>query len=69
MIANKRLMVTMRLAKAVSLRNFLLRIPLTFISGGLSFFMLGSAHVSMALDLGSRENPLGYFCIARKASL
>jgi len=68
-IANKLLVVTMRLAKAVSLRNFFLSIPLALIFGGLSFLMLVLAHISMALDLGSREDPLGYFCIARKAPI
>jgi len=68
-IANKLLVVTMRLAKAVSLKNFLIHIPLAFIFGCLSFFMLLAAHISMAFGLGSAEDPLGYFCTARKAPL
>jgi putative flippase GtrA/SAM-dependent methyltransferase len=65
-IANKLLVLTIRVLKSVSLKNFPVTLPFALLSGVLASVMLGIAHVSLVAQLGGREDPLGYFCSARK---
>ncbi|MCG2593050.1 class I SAM-dependent methyltransferase [Ramlibacter sp. XY19] len=65
-IANKLLVLAIRLLKSVSPKNFLLKLPFGFLFGALAACMVALAHVSGALKLGGREDPLGYFCSARR---
>jgi len=65
-IANKLLVLAIRLQKSVSLKNFIATVPLGLLFGAFAGVMLAIAHVSLALELGGREDPLGYFCRARK---
>jgi SAM-dependent methyltransferase len=65
-IANKLVVLTLRILKAVSVKNVLVTLPVGLFFGVLASVMLGIAHVSLALQLGGREDPLGYFCRGRK---
>ncbi len=65
-IANKFVVVTIRLFTSISLRNFLVNVPLTVVFGGIGVLMLLAARVSPALGFGAPEDPLGYACRARK---
>jgi SAM-dependent methyltransferase len=65
-IANKLLVLAVRIAKSCSLRNFIAAAPLATLFGLFAVLMLVAAHVSLWLGLGSPEDPLGYFCTARR---
>lgn len=65
-IANKFVVVTIRLFTSISLRNFIATVPLTVVFGAIGVLMLLAAHVSIALGLGAPEDPLGYACRARR---
>jgi SAM-dependent methyltransferase len=67
-IANKLVVLALRTLKSVSLKNFVLALPFGLFFGALAGLMLCIAHVSLAFGLGGREDPLGYFCTARKGS-
>jgi len=67
-IANKLLVLTIRVLKSVSLKNVLVTLPLGLLSGVLASVVLVIAHVSLVVQLGGREDPLGYFCSARKGA-
>ncbi|MDB5894054.1 MAG: hypothetical protein JWQ88_1585 [Rhodoferax sp.] len=65
-IANKLVVLAIRLLKAVAPRNFLVTLPFGLLFGAFAGLMLAIAHVSLAFKLGGREDPLGYFCTACK---
>lgn len=65
-IANKLVVVTIRLFTSISLRNFIATVPLTVVFGGVGVLMLLAAYVSPALAFGAPEDPLGYACRTRK---
>lgn len=66
-IANKLIVLNVRLLTAPRRINLFWVLPLVFIVlGPLTALFLFSAHLSMALDMGSKDDPLGYGCIGRK---
>ena len=64
-IANKLIVVCMRLAKAT--RASIWPLPFFLLSCGAATPMLGIAHLSLWLHLGSKADPLGYGIFGRKA--
>lgn len=65
-IANKLIVVTARTIKTISITNVIFQVPLLILYASLSTIMLLFAHISMATNHGSKEDPLGYFCEAIK---
>jgi SAM-dependent methyltransferase len=66
-IANKLIVLN---ARVLADRNWLKRILIlpvvVFVFGPLAGLALVAAHVSMLLDVGSKDDPLGYGCVAKK---
>lgn len=69
-IANKLTVLTIRLLRPpASLRrawHILWRYPLGLLSGVLAVCFIAAAHISLALGMGSHEDPLGYFMRAKR---
>jgi SAM-dependent methyltransferase len=63
-IANKLIVVCMRLAK--STRKSIWPLPFLILAGGAATLALAIAHLSLITGLGSRADPLGYGVFARK---
>ena len=60
-IANKLIVMCLQLAQPRSLRSALWRWQLLLLLAPVAGAFLVAAHISMALGLGSQEDPLGYF--------
>ncbi len=63
-IANKLTVVTIGLLRPPPLRRILhaaWRYPLGIVCGAMAVGFIAAAHVSIALGMGSKEDPLGYF--------
>lgn len=65
-IANKLTVLTIRLLRT-SGKSFIWRFPLGLLCGVLAVAFIGSAHCSDALAMGSKQDPLGYFVLAKRA--
>jgi SAM-dependent methyltransferase len=63
-ITNKLIVVCMRLAK--STRTSIWPLPFLIFVGGVTMPALAIGHLSLAMSLGSRADPLGYGIFARK---
>jgi SAM-dependent methyltransferase len=63
-IANKLIVVCMRLAK--STRTSIWPLPFLILAGSAATLALAIAHLSLVIGLGSRADPLGYGVFARK---
>jgi SAM-dependent methyltransferase len=66
-IASKLIVLTLRLVPRRLAWDALWTTPLALLCAPLSAIFLVAAHVSDALGLGSKEDPLGYFAQARRA--
>lgn len=66
-IANKLVVLSLRLAVPRPLWHLVWTWPLFVLVAPLAGGFLAAAHASMALGLGSREDPLGYFVQATRA--
>jgi SAM-dependent methyltransferase len=60
-IANKVIILTIRLLKPVRWPDYIWTIPLAMPTGLIAAVMLCAAHISMYLKRGSQDDPLGYF--------
>ncbi len=67
-IANKLTVLTVRLLRPGKLSNLYWTLPLGLLCGALAVLFIAAAHLSDALGMGSREDPLGYFVRAKKRS-
>jgi SAM-dependent methyltransferase len=65
-IANKLIVLTLRLLSPRSFKG-LVSIPIGMLCSVVTAGMLFAAHLSIAFGLGSKDDPLGYFCRAMKA--
>jgi len=65
-IANKLTVLVVRMLRGGVLSLFFL--PLGLLCGVLAAGFIVAAHLSVALQMGSKEDPLGYFVRARRAS-
>lgn len=65
-IANKLTLLTLRLLQPKRYWHAVLTWPLGVICGSVATGFVVSAHLSFALGLGSKDDPLGYFVLARK---
>jgi SAM-dependent methyltransferase len=63
-IANKMIVLTLRLLKPKRFIGLIWTLPIAILSFVFSLIFLCAAHVSMSLGLGSKEDPLGYFVTA-----
>ena len=63
-IANKLIVLTIRLLTPGRLATMAWSLPLAMLVAPLAIVMLAASHVSMALGLGAKEDPLGYFVSA-----
>lgn len=66
-IANKLVVMTARLLKPRRLSHLFWSLPLALFGMAITCAFLIAAHVSEALDMGSKEDPLGYFVTAVRA--
>lgn len=67
-IANKLTVLSLRLIVPKKWWHSLATWPLALVCGVLACIFIASAHVCIALNLGSKEDPLGYFVRAKKAT-
>jgi hypothetical protein len=67
-IANKLIVLTIRLLKPVRIATMVWSLPLAVLVAPLTIVMLAASHASMALGLGAKEDPLGYFVSALRCS-
>jgi hypothetical protein len=58
--------LSMRLAKPKKLPNSVWTLPLLVVLAPLTIVALTSAHLSLFLGTGSKDDPLGYGVVARK---
>jgi SAM-dependent methyltransferase len=65
-IANKLTILTLRLARPRLLWHIILTWPLAMICGLQAILFIALAHLSMAFNFGSWDDPLGYFVRAQK---
>ncbi len=68
-IANKLTVLTIRLLRPFSLRKvlgFFWKFPLGVLCGMLAASFIVAAHISVALGMGAKEDPLGYFVRATR---
>ena len=65
-IANKLTVLTIRLLRPKKFYQFLWSYPLGLLCGILAVCFIVSAHISVALGMGSNEDPLGYFVKAKR---
>ena len=65
-VANKLIVMTIRLLRPQRMVNVIWSWPLALVMGPLSVGFLAAAHLAMRLDLGSRDDPLGYGLLAVK---
>ena len=65
-IANKLTVLTIRLLRPKKFYQFLWSYPLGLLGGILAVCFIVSAHISVALGMGSIEDPLGYFVKAKR---
>jgi SAM-dependent methyltransferase len=65
-IANKMIVLCMRLVRPRPLRRVVWTWPLLALAGPVAAAFLVAAHCSLALRLGSRDDPLGYFVTAER---
>ena len=63
-IASKLVVLAIRLLKPGRLATMAWSLPLAVLVAPLAIVMLAASHVSMALGLGAKEDPLGYFVSA-----
>lgn len=66
-IANKLVVLTVRLLLPHRKSNAIWTLPLAALTGLMSAGMLVAAHLSELMSLGGKEDPLGYFVTARRA--
>jgi SAM-dependent methyltransferase len=66
-IANKLTVLTIRLLRPSRVWHILWELPLGVLCGGLAAIFVVAAHCSVALAMGSREDPLGYFLRATRS--
>lgn len=66
-IANKLIVLTIRLAKPSRAATLVWSLPLALVAAPMAVVMLAASHVSVALGLGAKEDPLGYFVHALRA--
>jgi SAM-dependent methyltransferase len=66
-IANKLIVLTIRLLRPNRLSKVIWTLPLAFFVAPMAGVMLFTAHISMLLGLGSKEDPLGYFVKATRS--
>ncbi len=66
-IANKMVVVSMRLFKIKSPARMLWAWPLGLSMGAIACLFLCAAHVALFFNFGSKEDPLGYGVLAKKA--
>ena len=66
-IANKLIVLTIRLLRLKSILRMLWQLPLGLVCGTLALGFVVAAHCSDALDMGAKEDPLGYFVQATRA--
>lgn len=65
-IANKLVVLTMRLLRPPQWRNGVWSWPLAVLLAPVTAGFLGAAHIALLFKLGSKEDPLGYGAIATK---
>lgn len=65
-VASKLIVITARLIPVRPTWRTLVTLPLAVLCAPLSLVFLAAAHVSEALGLGSKDDPLGYFVKARR---
>lgn len=70
-IANKLTVLTVRLLRLpppprLAALHVVWKYPLGVLCGALAFGFIGAAHLSVALGMGSKEDPLGYFVHATR---
>ena len=65
-IANKLIVLTLRLLAPRRKRHTVLTWPAAVIISPITVFLLALAHCSLALGLGSKDDPLGYGVVAKK---
>lgn len=65
-IANKLTVLTLRLATPKNWWHSFWTWPIAMVCGVLAGTFIASAHICIALDWGSKEDPLGYFVSAKK---
>lgn len=69
-IANKLIVLTVRLLRPPSSPRKALHIlwsyPVGLLSGGLAACFIAASHISLALGMGSNQDPLGYFMRAKR---
>jgi SAM-dependent methyltransferase len=66
-IASKLVVLTIRLAKPQAPATMAWCLPLALLVAPMTIAMLAASHVSEVLGLGAKEDPLGYFVLARRA--
>lgn len=68
-IANKLTVLTIRLVRPATLLGLhnLWKYPLGLLCGVLAVGFVIAAHISVALEMGSKEDPLGYFMHAKRS--
>jgi len=67
-ITNKLIVLTIRLLRPGRVAALAWTLPLAVLVVPLTTAMLAASHVSMALGLGAREDPLGYFVSAQRCA-
>jgi SAM-dependent methyltransferase len=67
-IANKLIVVIIRNLKRISVRNFIIQLPLLVLLTPLSVLVLCAAHLSFIFGNGQSEDPLGYAVVATKTT-
>jgi SAM-dependent methyltransferase len=67
-IASKLVVLTIRLLRPSSAADGIWSWPLAVLVAPMAAVMLGAAHISEAVGQGSKEDPLGYFVRARRAT-
>lgn len=66
-IASKCVVVAMRLVKPAHVSSYIWTLPLALLWAPIASILLVLAHLSLILPIGAKEDPLGYFVIARRA--
>ncbi len=67
-IASKLVVLAIRLLRPARGTNLIWTLPLAVLVAPLALAMLAASHASMALGLGAKEDPLGYFVRAVRAA-